>query len=138
MNFQKNKLNKQLLKIQNNKKLVCHLLVLMLTLSTKHLMKLIKLFHSLIIMIQDGQLMFVNFKNTIQSTVLIVRLLKKPKNQHRLAQIQNQIKLKKAKNSVEARKRKRNSKKYYLKFKNELGSGYTSSFSISNEGSSGE
>ena len=116
--IQRKQINKQLYKIRNHKNLVSHLLVLMLMLNTKLLMKLIKLFHLLIIMIQDGQLMFVNFKNIIQSTVHIVRPLKKLKSQHRQAQTQNQIKLKKAKNLEEARKRKRNLKKFQLEFKN--------------------
>lgn len=114
----KKQINRQLYKIQNHKKLVSQLRVLMLTLSTKPLMKPTKLFRLLIIMIQDGLPMFVNFKNIIQNTVLIVRLLKKPKSQHKLAQIQNQIKLKKAKNLEEVRIRKKNLKKYYPRFKN--------------------
>lgn len=112
------KINRRQFKLLNYKNLVNQQLVLMLTLNTKHRMKLTKLFHLLIIMIWDGQLMFVSFKNIIQSTVLIARPQKKPKSQHRQAQIQNQTKQKKAKNSVEARIRKKNLKKFYPEFKN--------------------
>lgn len=115
-------INKTLHKINNNKNLDNQKFVLMHMLNIKPLMKLIKLFHLLIITIQDGQQMFVNFKNIIQSTVLIVKLLKKLRSQHKLAQIQNQIKLKKVKNLVEVRIGKKNSKKYYQKFKNGVGS----------------
>lgn len=105
-------INKTLYRIKNNKNLDNRQFVLMLTLNIKRLMKLIKLFHLLIIMIQDGQQTFVNFKNIMQSTVLIVKLLKKLKSQPKLAQIQNQIKLKKVKNLAEVRIGKKNSKKY--------------------------